>query len=389
MAPTYPFSEADGLTLDPTYERLRREEPVSRVTYPYGGEGWLVTSYAETKFVLGDPRFSRALTVNQDVPRMQPLIAPGGSILTHDGEDHSRMRRLVSKAFTVRRIEELRPRAQQITDELLDRLPNPGDLVEGFSMPFPITIICELLGVPFEDRDEFRTWSNQVLSTVGGHTPEEAMHGMLKLHGYFTELVAKRRAHPTDDLMGALVTARDNDDRLSEDELVRFGITLLVAGHETTANMIANSVVTLFEHPDAMESLRENPDKLPNAIEELLRYIPLGSGAGFTRIATEDVQVGNALVKKGDAVLVVASSANHDETMYAHGAKLDIEREVGQHLQFGHGIHFCLGSQLARMELQVALGALLRRMPGLRLAEPVEFRKGSLVRGPVRLVVAW
>ncbi|MGI5502077.1 cytochrome P450 [Lentzea sp. CA-135723] len=389
MAPTYPFSEAAGLTLDPTYERLRRDEPVTRVTYPYGGEGWLVTSYEDTKFVLGDPRFSRARTVDQDVPRMQPLIAPGGSILTHDGADHARMRRLVSKAFTVRRVEELRPRAQRITDELLDGLDNPGDLVEGFSMPFPITIICELLGVPFEDRADFRTWSNQVLSTVGGLSPEEAMHGMIKLHGYFTELVAKRRAHPTDDLISALVAARDNEDRLSEDELVRFGITLLVAGHETTANMIANSVVALTDHLDALKDLHEHPEKVPNAVEELLRFIPLGAGAGFTRIATEDVQVGNALVKEGDAVLVVVSSANHDESMYTNAAELDLEREVGQHLQFGHGIHFCLGSQLARMELQVALGALTRRMPDLRLAEPVEFRKGSLVRGPVKLLVAW
>jgi cytochrome P450 len=320
---------------------------------------------------------------------MQPLIAPGGSILTHDGAEHARMRRLVSKAFTVRRVEELRPRAQQITDELLDRLDNPGDLVEGFSMPFPITIICELLGVPFEDRADFRKWSNQALSTVGGYSPEEAMDGVTKLYAYFTDLVAQRRARPTDDLMSALVDARDNDDRLSEDELVRFGITLLVAGHETTANMLANSVVTLFEHPDAMKHLREAPDTLPNAIEELLRFIPLGSGAGFTRIATEDVQVGNALVKEGDAVLVVVSSANHDESMYPNGAELDLEREVGQHMQFGHGIHFCLGSQLARMELQVALAALLRRMPGLRLAEPVEFRKGSLVRGPLKVVVTW
>ncbi|MET9627776.1 cytochrome P450 [Lentzea sp. NPDC006480] len=387
MAPTYPFSETDALVLDPTYERLRREEPVTRVTYPYGGEGWLVTSYEETKFVLGDPRFSRARTVGQDVPRMQPLIAPGGSILTTDGPDHARMRRLVSKAFTVRRIEELRPRAQRIVDDLLDRLDNPGDLVEGFSMPFPITVICELLGVPFEDRADFRLWSNQALSTVGSYTPEEAMDGVLKLHAYFTDLVAKRRAEPADDLISALVAARDNEDRLSEDELVRFGITLLVAGHETTANMLANSVVTLIEHPDAMKSLNE--DTLPNAIEELLRFIPLGSGAGFTRIATEDVQVGNALVQEGDAVLVVVSSANRDESVYPKSDELDLAREVGQHLQFGHGIHFCLGAQLARMELQVALGTLLRRMPGLRLAEPVEFRKGSLVRGPVKLVVAW
>ncbi len=389
MAPTYPFSETDGLVLDPTYERLRREEPVTRVTYPYGGEGWLVTSYEETKFVLGDPRFSRARTVNQDVPRMQPLIAPGGSILTSDGADHARMRRLVSKAFTVRRIEELRPRAQQIIDELLDRLDNPGDLVEGLTMPFPITIICELLGVPFEDRAEFRKWSNQAMSTVGSYTPEEARNGVTKLHAYFTDLVAQRRARPEDDLISALVAARDNEDRLSEDELVRFGITLLVAGHETTANMLANSVITLFEHPDALKRLQDDPETLPKAIEELLRFIPLGSGAGFPRIATEDVQVGDVLVKEGDAVLVVLSSANHDESVYPQGDELDLDREVGQHLQFGHGIHFCLGSQLARMELQVALGTVLRRMPGLRLAEPVEFRKGSLVRGPVKLVVAW
>ena len=381
MAPTYPFSETDGLVLDPTYERLRREEPVTRVTYPYGGEGWLVTSYEETKFVLGDSRFSRARTVNQDVPRMLPLIASGGSILTSDGADHARMRRLVSKAFTVRRIEELRPRAQQIVDDLLDRMDNPGDLVEGFTMPFPITIICELLGVPFEDRAEFRKWSNQLMSTVGSYTLEEAMDGAAKLRAYFADLVAQRRARPEDDLISALVAARDDEDRLSEDELVWFGITLLVAGHETTANMLANSLITLFEHPAAMKRLQDDPGTLPNAIEELLRFIPLGSGAGFPRIATEDVQVGD--------VLVIVSSANHDESVYPRSDALDLDREVGQHLQFGHGIHFCLGAQLARMELRVALGTLLRRMPSLRLAEPVEFRKGSLVRGPVKLVVAW
>lgn len=389
MAPTYPFSEPDGLALDPAYERLRRDEPVTRVTFPYGGEGWLVTSYEETKFVMGDPRFSRARTVGQDVPRMQPLISPGGSILTHDGADHARMRRLVSKAFTVRRIEELRPRAQQITDELLDGLDNPGDLVEGFTLPLPITIICELLGVPFADREDFRRWSDQVMATVGGHTSEEAMEGMLKLHAYFTALIAQRRAQPTDDLIGALVAARDNEDRLSEDELVWFGITLLVAGHETTANSLANMVVTLLDRPDLMARLREDPSALPNAVEELLRFIPLGSGAGFPRIATEDVQVGDVLVKEGEAVLVVVSSANRDESVYPNAAELDVDRDVGQHLQFGHGIHFCLGSQLARMELQVALAALLRRMPDLRLVEPAEFRKGSLVRGPERLLVAW
>ncbi|KOV82676.1 cytochrome P450 [Nocardia sp. NRRL S-836] len=389
MAPTYPFSEPDGLALDPTYERLRRDEPVTRVTFPYGGEGWLVTSYEETKFVLGDPRFSRARTVGRDVPRMQPLIAPGGSILTSDGEDHARLRRLVSKAFTVRRIEQLRPRAEQITEDLLDRLDNPADLVEGFTMPFPVTIICELLGVPFEDRDEFRGWSDQVMGTVGNHTPQEAMDGLTKLHAYFTALVAKRRAQPTDDLYSALVAARDHDDRLSEEELVRFGITLLVAGHETTANMLGNSIITLLERPDAWQRLLAAPAAIPGAVEELLRFVPLGSGAGFPRIATEDVQVGNVQVEEGDALLVVVSSANRDESVHPGSGELDLDREVGQHLQFGHGIHFCLGAQLARMELHVALAAVLRRMPGLQLAESVGFRKGSLVRGPLRLVASW
>ncbi|MEU7481330.1 cytochrome P450 [Lentzea sp. NPDC042327] len=389
MAPTYPFSEPDGLALDPAYERLRREEPVARVTFPYGGEGWLVTSYEETKFVLGDPRFSRARTVGRDVPRMQPLIAPGGSILTSDGEDHARLRRLVSKAFTVRRVEALRPRAQEITEDLLDRLDNPGDLVEGFTTPFPVTIICELLGVPFADRAEFRTWSNQVMGTVGGNTPQEAAEGVAKLHAYFTALVAKRRAQPTDDLYSALVAARDNDDRLSEDELVRFGITLLVAGHETTANMLGNSILTLLEHPGVWQRLVDDPQEVPRAVEELLRFVPLGSGAGFPRIATEAVRIGDVRVEEGDALLVVVSSANRDESVYRDSAEFDLDRETGQHLQFGHGVHFCLGSQLARMELHVALAAVLRRMPGLRLAEPVEFRKGSLVRGPLRLVASW
>ncbi|WP_335618043.1 cytochrome P450 [Lentzea guizhouensis] len=256
-------------------------------------------------------------------------------------------------------------------------------------MPFPVTIICELLGVPFEDRAEFRGWSDQVMGTVGNDTPQAALEGMTKLHAYFTALVAKRRAHPTDDLYSALVAARDNDDRLSEDELVRFGITLLVAGHETTANMLGNSVITLLERPDAWQRLLDDPAAVPGAVEELLRFVPLGSGAGFPRIATEDVQVGNAQVKEGDALLVVVSSANRDESVYPNSGELDVDREVGQHMQFGHGIHFCLGSQLARMELHVALAAVLRRMPGLRLVEPVEFRKGSLVRGPIRLRVSW
>ncbi|GLZ34057.1 cytochrome P450 [Lentzea sp. NBRC 105346] len=388
MSRSYPFSEPDGLKHDPTYARLRRDEPIVRLRFPYGGEGWLVTRYDDAKAVMSDHRFSRSAAVGNDVPRMAPNLVVGGSLLTMDPPDHTRLRRLVSKAFTVRRMEELRPRAQQITDELIDAFDDPADLVEGLAMPLPITIICELLGVPFEDRTDFRTWSEQLL-TAGAFSPEESADGLVKLLGYIGNLVADRRTRPTDDLFGALVLARDEEDRLSEQELVVFGVTLLVAGHETTANQIGNAMVTLFDHPDQLAALRADPELLPAAVEELLRFIPLGRGAGFPRVALEDVEIGGVTIPKGDTVLVSVPSANRDESVYDHADRFDLHRDAGHHLAFGHGIHFCLGAQLARMELQVAIGTLLRRFPGLRLAEPVEFRQGTLVRGPRRLLVTW
>ncbi|MFI7123175.1 cytochrome P450 [Amycolatopsis sp. NPDC049868] len=387
-APNYPFSEPEGLALDPAYARLRREEPVTWVKYPHGGDGWLVTTYKEAKFVYGDPRFSKALTGGRDVPRMTSNILPAGSIFTLDGTDHARLRRLTFHAFTPRRAAALRPRTQKIADDLLDRLDNPGDLVAGFTAPLPQTVICELLGVPVEDRTDFQRWA-EIALTVGRNTPEEAADGLSKLFGYVTDLVAQRRATPTNDLLGTLVAARDDGDMLTDQELVMFGITMLIAGQETTANQLGNIIVTLLDRPETMAQLRNEPELLPGAIEELLRFVPLHSGAEQPHIATEDVQVANVTVKKGQAVLVSLNSANRDNSVFERPSELDLHRETGHHLAFGHGIHYCPGAQLARTQLQIGLGTLLQRFPGLKLAEPVEFKKGGTQRGPRKLVVAW
>jgi cytochrome P450 len=390
MAPKFPFSEPQGLTLDPEYARLRRDEPVSWVEFPYGGEGWLVTGYREARFVHGDSRFIRAPIGGGDVPRTMQNVIPAGSMITMDGVDHARMRRMVAAAFTPRRAEDLRPRVQEIADDLLDRLDNPGDLVEGYTLPVPVMVMCELLGVPFEDRADFRLWTEwAMLTSDGAHTPQEAADGAAKLFGYIADLVAQCRAAPSDGLFGTLVAARDEGGALSEHELVVVAMTLLVAGQETMVNQLGSITATILERPLLMARLREDPGLLPGAVEELLRFVPMFSTAGLARIAAEDVRIGDVTVREGQAVLVVVASANRDESVFERPDELDPGRDAGQHFAFGHGSHYCLGAQLARMEMQVAVGTLLRRRPGLRLAEPVEFKKGLNLRGPRRLIVAW
>jgi cytochrome P450 RapN len=390
----YPFSEAQGLALDPEYGRLRDNGELARVRMPYGGEAWMATSYEDVKTVLGDPRFSRAATLGADVPRMMPLIQNESNLLTMDPPDHSRLRKLVAKAFTMRRIEMLRPRAQEVVDGLLDDIEAqgpPADLVEGLALPLPITMICELLGVPYEDRDKFRAWSDAALA-FNAFTLEEIQAGRDGLRNYLAGLVAQRREQPTDDLLGVLVQARDEEDRLSEDELVQFGVTLLVAGHETTANQTGNFLYTLLSTPHLLRDLREDPELLNPAIEEMLRMTPLGTAAGFPRIATEDVVLSGTLVRAGEAVMTQLASANRDGGVFDHGDEIDFHRENNPHIAFGHGVHHCLGAQLARLELQVAVGSVLNRFPDLRFAVPVEevpFKTGRLIRGLRALPVTW
>ncbi|WP_330257124.1 cytochrome P450 [Nocardia sp. NBC_00565] len=391
----YPFGTPNRLEMDPLYERLRREEPISRVRLPYGGEGWLVTRYTEVKSVLADPRFSRAAAVDrEDIPRATPTPARRNSMLSMDPPEHTRLRKLVVKAFTGRRVQQLRPRAQQIVDEQLaeiERCGPPADLVRQFALPLPVTVICEMLGVPAQDQHRFRDFSDTVLSTTA-YTREQIGAARAGLEAYLTELVAQRREQPTDDLLGALVAARDDEDRLSEEELVNLGIGLLIAGHETTANQIANFTYVLLTEPGHWERLRAEPELVPGAVEELLRYVQLGSGGAFARIATADVELDGVTVRAGESVFVNTQSANRDEAVFDNPEKLDLTRVRNPHMAFGHGAHHCLGAQLARVELQVALDSLLRRFPALRLAVPVEevpWKTGLLVRGPKALPVSW
>ncbi|HEX3787103.1 MAG TPA: cytochrome P450 [Pseudonocardiaceae bacterium] len=393
-AQTYPFSAAEGLALNPRYAELRRDEPLTRVTMPYGGEAWLATRYADIKTVLADARFSRAATVGADVPRGTPLVQQDSSILSMDPPEHTRLRRLVAKAFTARRIGGLRPRAQQVVDELVDTMiaaGPPADLAASLAWPLPITVICEMLGVPFEDRDRFRIWTDQLmaLSTTDQQTILDARE---QLNDYLAGLIARRRQQPTEDLLSVLVAARDEGDQLSETELVTFGVTLLVAGHETTANQTGNFMYTLLSQREHWDALVADPDLVPAAIEELLRYTPLGAGAGFPRIATEDIELGGRTVRAGDAVVVQIASANRDAAVFDEPDVLDFARPDNQHVAFGHGVHHCLGAQLARLELQIAIGTLARRLPGLRLAVPADevvWKSNRLVRGVRELPVEW
>ncbi|MFI1191747.1 cytochrome P450 [Micromonospora sp. NPDC020750] len=389
----YPFSDPDRLNLDPRYARLRRDEPLIRVRLPYGEPAWLATRHADVRTVLGDARFSRAAAVGRDEPRNTPRQIQGG-ILAMDPPDHTRLRRLVARAFTARRVEELRARTRQVADELVDGLlasGPPADLVDHLATPLPIRVICDLLGVPVTDQDKFHTWSEAIVSTTS-LSAEQAQRYIDNLFAYMGGLIAQRRQEPTDDLIGAMVRARDADDRLSEEEVVQLAAGLLAAGHETTVTQIPNFVYVLLHHPDEWARLRADRSLVPRAVEELMRFVPLGAAAAFARYAKEDVEIGGVLVRAGEPVVVSIPSANHDETVFPDADRLDLGREVNPHIGFGHGVHHCVGAQLARMELQVVLDTLLDRTPGLRLAVPeseLTWKSGLLVRGLTAMPVAW
>ncbi|WP_329192472.1 MULTISPECIES: cytochrome P450 [unclassified Streptomyces] len=387
----YPFNTAEGLQLAEEYERVRDRPGLLRVQMPYGEPAWLVTRYADARLVLGDARFSRAAAGTHDEPRQSEGRTDSG-ILGMDPPDHTRLRSLVAKAFTVRQVERLRPQVRALTAELLDELEAAGppvDLVDRYALPIPVAVICRLLGVPVVDRPRFRAWSDAALST-SSLTAEEFDANREELRSYMAELIGHHRRDPQDDLMTALIEARDGDgDRLSELELIDLCVAVLVAGHETTASQIPNFVLTLLDHPDQLALLRQNPALIATAVEELLRFVPLGSGAGQARYATEDIEVGGTLVKAGDPLLVATGAANRDALRFTAPGVLDIRRPANQHLGFGHGVHHCLGAQLARMELQEALGALLLRFPGLEVVGDITWKTEMLVRGPRAMPIGW
>ncbi|MFB8443537.1 cytochrome P450 [Streptomyces niveus] len=392
----YPFHRPSAVEVPPVYEELRGKCPVAHVRLPTGDEGYVVTRYDDVRTVLADARFSRAATISPDAPQLTPTPPVPGSLFTTDAPEHTRLRRLVSREFTARRVQNMRPRIQELTDGLLDemeKLDGPVDLNTALAFPLPVMVICELLGVPFEDRDRFREWSDAFVS-ITAHTPEEMAAQRQQMIGYLGELVKRKREEPTDDLMGALVVASDEEGSLNEYELIVMAATILVAGHETTVSMIGKIVLTLLRHPEQMALLREHPEKLDHAIEELMRVNPIGDG-GPLRITLEDVEVGGTLIPKGSAVLAAVCSANQDPDRFpgAQANEFDPERpEAVHHVAFGHGPHFCVGAALARAELQIVISSLLNRFPDLRLAEEVgslELTTGMMVHGLKTLPVTW
>jgi cytochrome P450 len=389
---SYPFGANERLDLHPLYQHVREHEPLSWVRMPYGEPAWLVTRYDDVRTVLGDARFSRTEATRHDHPRVIPDVIPLG-LLDMDPPEHTRLRRLIAKAFTTSSVENLRPRTEQIAGQLILAMIEagpPADLVAMLARRLPMTVICELLGVPGDDQDQFAGWVNDATSTEA--TREERAEGLARQVAYMAGLVAERRRQPSDDLLGRLVLARDDDDRLSEEELNFLSMQLLAAGFETTANQIADFVYVLLTRPGQYALLREQPGLIPGAVEELLRFAPLVAAASIVRYATDDVELSGGTVRKGEAVLTFAPAANRDPAVYADPERLDLARPATSHLSFGHGVHLCVGARLARMELQVTLRALTRDLPGLRLAadpDEVAWKPSVLVRGPAALPVTW
>ena len=385
------------------FRRMREEGPVTPVMLPHGERAWLVTRYAEVRAALADPRLHKDWAGKLTSPDWVPDEVTGYlsvHMLNTDPPQHTRLRKLVTKAFTGRRVAGLRPRVEAITASLLDAIEarvavlrdaggdDSVDLIEAFAFPLPVTVICELLGVPARDRAQFRQWSNAIVASEG--EPGGFRAAGAAMYHYFTELVAAKRVQPADDLVSALIEARDSGDSLDERELIAMLWLLLVAGHETTTNLIASGVLALLTSPAQLARLRSEPSLLPGAVEELLRFTnPLNHATD--RFTLEPVEIGGVTIPAREWVLCATSSANRDPDRFGDPGRLNVERDAGGHVAFGHGIHYCLGAPLARLEGEVAFGALFARFPGLSLAaDPatLRWRPSSLIHGlealPVR-----
>ncbi|MEU9507202.1 cytochrome P450 [Micromonospora sp. NPDC048170] len=377
------------------FARLRAEEPVTRVTLPTGDEAWLVTGYAENRVVLTDARFSRAAAAAPGAPRLQPIPPDPTSMLNMDPPEHTRLRRLVSHAFTPRRIEDLRPALRRDVDALLDDVlaaGPPADLVAGFARRLPVAVICELLGVPGPDRGRIMRWVDLLLSLTT-HPPQRVGAARGEMKAYLAGLVRATRARPGDGLLSQVIEAYDESGGTDDEEVVMLAATILTGGFLTTAGEIALSILTLLRHPVQLAALRREPDTLPRAVDELLRYNVLTTGGGLLRVATEDVELGGVTIRAGAAVLPAISAANRDPRVFDHPDLLDFGRPDNPHITFGLGVHYCLGARLARVELEEAVSGVLRRLPPtLRPANDVTalaVHPGHLVRGLPELPVTW
>ncbi|MGW7273401.1 cytochrome P450 family protein [Streptomyces sp. NPDC054864] len=394
---------ADGLIDDPyaVHARLRDTAPVHRVAGPDGSPAWLVTRYDDVRAALADPRLSldksRALPGSYRGLALPPAL--DANLLNMDPPDHTRIRRLVGKAFTSRRVESLRAPIRRTADELLDAVAPLGraDLVTAYAAPLPITVICDLLGVPAGHRPDFRVWTDALVAPDPAR-PQAAKEAVVAMLGFFTQLLAKKRKEPAEDLLSDLIAVRDEgeggragEDRLSEDELMSLAFLILFAGYENTVQLIGNAVLALLRHPDQLAALRADLSQLPAAVEEFMRYDGPALLA-IRRFPLEDVTIGGVTVPAGETVLISPSAADRDPRRYPDADRLDITRDASGHLALGHGIHHCVGAPLARLETATALAALLERFPRLALAVPpgeLRWRPSMRARGLLALPVTF
>ncbi|GGO01639.1 cytochrome P450 family protein [Saccharibacillus kuerlensis] len=366
----------------PVYARLREEEPIAKLMFPDGQFGWMITRYEDAVEVLKDNRFIKDMT--------KIYGSTGQSIFTSnmlfsDPPDHRRLRGLVQQAFTPKLIEGMREHIQQIADKLLDAVEGREhiELIDDYAFPLPIIVISEILGVPTSDQDKFRIWSNSIIGASNSEGSSEVYQHMQEFTAYLGTWFEKVRREPGDDLISQLIAAEEAGERLSEQEIYGVVSLLIIAGHETTVNLIGNGIISLLQHPEQLHMLRDNPDLIKGAIEEMLRY---NGPVEFStsRWAGEDLEFRGHSMKRGDLVVVALDSADRDGSQFDDPDLFDITRERSRHLAFGHGIHMCLGAPLARLEGEIAVNTLLRRFPNIRLREDagkLEWRPGMIVRG--------
>lgn len=395
--PAFPMTRGCPFDPPPELGRLREQEAVSAATLWDGSPAWLVTRFADQRAVLSDARFSSDPT-RPGYPHINAGSAvvrrKSKTLMAMDDPEHDVYRRMLTQDFTIRRVEALRPRIQRIVDELIDDLiaaGPPADLVAQLALPVPSRVICELLGVPYADHEFFQRLSGALVS--GSSAPGEAVMAGLELRSYLGALLEDKLEKPADDLLSRLGAERLSTGELTTVQAADLAVLLLIAGHETTANMISLGTLALLEHPDQLIELQKEPDSkfVAGAVEELLRYLSI-SHSGRRRVAIEDVEVGGRLIRAGEGVIVTNDSGNRDPAAFPDPDVLDLRRPARHHLAFGFGPHQCLGQPLARVELQIVYGTLYRRLPTLRLAvglDQIDFKQDMLVYGVRRLPVEW
>ena len=392
---TWAVDDLPALEFDPLLAELLHNEPVARIRLPFAGdhEAWLVTRYADVKLITSDPRFSRTALVDATVTAMSGhRVASPAGLNYADPPYHTRLRKIVNRAFTGQHVKRLRPMAQQTAGELLDAMADqgsPADLMTHLHGPLPLSVVCDLLGIAEEERARLSDWPDVILSAGRGTAASNAAKA--EITAYLTDLLRGRFDSDTDDLAAVLAQAWRAGD-INEAEAVSLATAILVSGAHAVRNNSANMVYTLLIRPDLLARLRAEPALLPAAVDELLRHIPHRNGVGLPRIATEDVEVGGVLIRAGEAVYASYLAANRDPEVFPDPDTIDFDRTGAAHLSFGHGPHHCMGAMLARMESEVMLAALLDRFPSLRLAVPAEeivWQRKAFIRGPRELPVAW